>query len=78
MAEDENFYQEGYWDWYKIKEEDSIWWSYPKDEEGKLVFTFDKKTVFNFWRDFPDKLTPEQIEIFKKTNPELARVKIKL
>ena len=77
MAENENFYKEGYWDWYKIKEEDSIWWSRPKGEKGKLVFTFDKKTVFNFWSDFPDKLTPEQIEIFKKTNPILARVKIK-
>ena len=78
MSEDKDFYKEGYFPWYKLKEGDSIWWSRPIGEKGELLFTFDKKTVFHFYRDFPHKLTPEQIEILKKTNPELAKVKIKI
>ena len=45
------------------------------EEDGAIPFSFDKKTVFNFWQDYPDKLTPEQIEIFKKENPYLASLK---
>ena len=42
---------------------------------GKYLFSFDKKQVFNFWTDYPDKLTPEQVEIFKKENPTMAALK---
>ena len=42
-----------------------------KNCEGPLLFSFDGKTVLNFWQDFPQKLTKEQIEIFKKYNPTL-------
>ena len=45
------------------------------DSVGPILFSFDKKTVFNFWTDYPDKLTPEQIAIFKKENPYLAALK---
>ena len=43
--------------------------------EGPLLFSFDGRTVLNFWEDFPHKLTKEQIEIFKKYNPTLAALK---
>ena len=39
------------------------------------LFSFDQETIFNFWTDYPDKLTPEQIEIFKKENPTMAELK---
>ena len=39
------------------------------------LFSFDQETIFNFWTDYPDKLTPEQIEIFKKENPIMAELK---
>ena len=29
----------------------------------------DRKTVFNLMTDYPEKLTPEQKEIFDKENP---------
>lgn len=43
--------------------------------EGKILFTFDGVTIFNFWTDYPDRLTAEQIEIFKRENPTLAELK---
>ena len=55
--------------------EDQIWWVDDDDSTGPLLFSFDKKTVFNFWTDYPDKLTPEQIEIFRRENPTLAALK---
>ncbi len=58
----------------KIDETDLIYWvNTPK--LGEYIFTFDKKNLFNFWRDYPQKLTKEQIEIFKKENPILAKLK---
>lgn len=45
------------------------------NSEGVYLFSFDGKTVLNFFRDFPQKLTKEQIEIFKKYNPTLAALK---
>ena len=56
-----------------------IWWvNYFDDDKreiGEFLFSFDRKTVFNFWTDYPDKLTPEQIKIFQKENPTLAALK---
>lgn len=56
--------------WYKNEEEDKIWWLENQGEvEGEWIFSFDKKTRFNMYRDYPWKLTPEQKEIFDKENP---------
>lgn len=60
---------------YKYSENDTIWWVEIPDKEGEFLFTFDKKTVFNFFRDYPEKLTEEQIKIFQKENPALADLK---
>lgn len=62
-------------DLYKDSENEKIWWVDTPDTEGQLLFTFDKKTVFNFWTDYPKKLTEEQIKIFQKENPVLAELK---
>ena len=61
---------------YKMNDGDVIWWvEWPYENDGDMLFSFDRQTVFNFFRDYPDKLTPEQIEIFKRENPILARLK---
>ncbi len=60
---------------YKENEDDKIWWVETSNSIGEYLFTFDKKTIFNFFSDYPDKLTKEQIEIFKKENPSLAELK---
>ena len=72
---DDNFYKYGYEDWHKQDEKDLIWYTGKIDSVGEILFTFAKKTVFNFWQDYPEKLTPEQIRIFKKENPVLAELK---
>lgn len=72
---DDNFYKDGYEDFYKNNDGDLIWWTNPVDKVGPILFSFDKKQVFDFWSEYPDKLTPEQIKIFKRENPELAKLK---
>lgn len=56
-------------DFYKKNEKDLIWWVDDLDAFGKMLFSFDKKKIYNLFRDFPHKLTKEQIEIFNKENP---------
>lgn len=60
---------------YKDDENDKIWRVDTLDSKGEFLFSFDKKTVFNFFSDYPAKLTKEQIEIFKKEQPLLAELK---
>lgn len=60
----------------KESEKTLIYWvDAEDDQEGRILFSFDKKTVFNFWTDYPEKLTAEQRSIFKKENPTLAALK---
>lgn len=58
---------------YKEKKTDQIWWL---DNAGETVgvfeFSFDQKTIFNLFADYPHKLTPEQKEIFDRENPYWA------
>lgn len=59
--------------WYKEDPKNKIWWLDNSDEvEGEWIFSFDKKTTFNMFRDYPQKLTKEQKEIFDKENPYWA------
>lgn len=57
---------------YKENENDVIWWVDNPDEIGVLLFSFDKKTVYNLFADYPNKLPPEQKEIFDRENPNWA------
>ena len=51
----------------KESDDKMIYWVDPEDDrEDTILFSFDGKTVFNFWQDYPEKLSPEQIRIFKK------------
>ena len=58
--------------WYKNNESDSIWWKDTPDTVGEWLFSFDKKTVFNMFEDYPHKLNQEQKKIFDEENPEWA------
>lgn len=58
--------------WHKKKETDLVWWLDKSENIGEHVFSFDKKTKFNLFKDYPYKLTPEQKEIFDKENPYWA------
>ena len=54
---------------YKNKRTDAIWWVDNAEYVGIHLFSFDKKTVFNLFQDYPYKLTKEQKAIFDKENP---------
>lgn len=58
---------------FKNEPSDVIWWvDNGEESKGEFVFTFDKKTFFNMFADYPHKLTPEQKAIFDKENPYWA------
>ena len=59
-------------DFYKENENDRIWWVDDTETTGEWLFSFDKKTTFNLFADFPQKLTKEQVQIFVKENPDWA------
>jgi len=52
---------------------DQIWWADNTAEaKGEWLFSFDRKTVFNMFADYPHRLTPEQKAIFDAENPYWA------
>lgn len=55
---------------YKEHPQDKIWWVDNEGTIGEWEFSFDKKTIFNLFRDYPHKLTKEQKEVFDRENPE--------
>ena len=59
-------------EFYKNNEDDKIYWVDNTERIGEHLFSFDKKTVFNLFEDYPYKLTKEQKRIFDKENPEWA------
>lgn len=52
----------------KTSENSKMWWL-DNDMDGEMIFSFDKKHWFNMFRDYPQKLTPEQKKIFDEENP---------
>lgn len=59
--------------WYKENPTDKIWWiDNCRQAVGEFLFSFDKKKIFNLFRDYPFKLTFEEKEIFDKENPYWA------
>lgn len=54
---------------YKNNPNDKISWVDNSGEIGVWLFTFDGKTIFNLFADYPHNLTPEQVKIFNKENP---------
>ena len=57
------------YNFYKENDTDLIWWVDDPDTVGEVLFSFDRKTVFNLFRDYPWKLTKEQKAMFDKENP---------
>ena len=53
---------------YKNNDSDKIYWV-DTDKIGVHLFSFDKIKVYNLFKDYPDKLTSEEREIFDNENP---------
>ena len=59
--------------YFKNKPGDQIWWvDNASETKGEWLFSFDRKTIFNMFADYPHKLTPEQKAIFDAENPYWA------
>lgn len=56
-------------EFYKNKENDTIFWIDNVDNIGERLFTFDKKKIYNLFADYPHNLTKEEKELFDKENP---------
>ena len=62
-------------DFYKETEKSRVWWVDELDEEDKtpmigiFLFSFDKKKVFNLFRDYPNGLSAEEKAIFDEDEP---------
>lgn len=67
-----NYNIESQSNFYKKKDTDLIWWIENPDMIGEHSFTFDKKKIFNLFKDYPYSLTSEQKEIFDRENPYWA------
>ena len=61
-------------DFYKDNENSKIWRIDDMDSVGKFLFSFDKKTIYNFWEDY-EKRTAEQKAIFDEEFPAMAALK---
>ena len=59
-------------EFYKQHPNDTIWCVLHQGVKGLHEFSFDKKKVFNLFRDYPHELTDEQVAIFDAENPYWA------
>ena len=54
---------------YKKKDNDKIWSVEEIGYIGKLLYSFDKKNIYNLWTDYPHNFTKEEKELFDKEYP---------
>ena len=59
-------------EFYKKNDSDIIWWVEKTDSIGEHLFSFDKKKVYNLFKDYPYELSDEEKKVFDKENPYWA------
>ena len=57
---------------YKNNSNDRVFWIDNPDVIGEFLFSFDKKTIFNLFEDYPYNLTTDQKTVFDAENPYWA------
>ena len=56
--------------WVKKEPHNKVWWLEEVEPAiGEFVFSFDQKTEFYLFRDYPHNLTADQKESFDAENP---------
>ena len=56
-------------DFYKDEPNNKIYRVEDIGTVGKLLFSFDKKKIYNLWEDYPYNFTKEEKKIFDKEYP---------
>lgn len=56
-------------EFYKKDDNDVIYWIDNTDTIGEMLFTFNKKKIYNLFADYPHNLTAEEKSAFDKENP---------
>ena len=54
---------------YKRNTQDRVWWVRLPGQKDPLLFSFDRKKIFNYWTDYPLHLSEEQKKLFDEENP---------
>ncbi len=65
----EPLYKDRYPLYRRCKDGKILWVDFEGECTGAMIFTFDKVHFYSFYRDYPDKLTKEERELFLKENP---------
>ena len=64
---------QGYENFRKDNENSEIWWTSKIADIGELNISFDKKKIYNLYKDYPYNMTEKEIEIFEKEEPYWAK-----
>lgn len=54
---------------YKENKGDKVWWVEHVDYMGELLVSFDRKKMYNLWKDYPRNFTKEEKDLFDRENP---------
>ena len=57
---------------YKNKKADKIWWVDNSDQVGVFEFSVDRVKIYNMFQDYPHAMSPEEVAIFDRENPQWA------
>ena len=56
------------YEFYKENDTDKFWWV-RTPEIGLFLFSFDKKKMYNLYKDYPHALSKEEKTVFDAENP---------
>ena len=59
-------------EFYKKSENNKVWWVENSEQIGAIEFSFNRKKIYNLFRDYPYKLSEKEIKIFDAENPYWA------
>jgi len=62
------------YEFYKKNPTDKVYWVENTEVTGEMLISFDRKTIFNLFQDYPHNLTTEQKRLFDSENQFWAKL----
>lgn len=62
-------------EFYKVNEDDQIWWVDYIGQIGLEAVSFDRKKILFIFGDYPKNFSKEEKELFDKENPEWKKLR---